>query len=229
MKNDAPVPAPSAQLSPADVMFVCDVLERSGQREAIRRLMEDDEALMAVLGLAEVRRAVLESPALVGISPNLYFLVVVRHVFGQAGMVSAGLTRYVAAVLATRVKNPRTPDGDDVLPDYAGDYVERATAAARFGGVRGGESFAWWKAAGDHFLVLTGLFPAHLDTRCDRRGAPPLDFYENFAARSYRTAADHPQARRHGLAPVLHDLSDAFPEARKALNLAAEEYLFLAN
>ncbi len=184
---------------------------------------------MAILELPAVRRAVVESPALLGISPTLYFLVVVRHVFGRSGMHSAGVTRYVAAVLAARVKPPRTPDGDDHLPDYASDYLERASAATRAGGPQGGEVFAWWKAAGDHFLVLTGLFPAHLDTRCERRGAPPLDFYETFGAQSYRTAAGHPQARRRGLAPVLHDLSEVFPEARRALNCAAEEYLFLEN
>jgi hypothetical protein len=227
MKYDAPLPP--GVLSPRDIAFVCEVLEQSGKQEAIRSLMEDDGALMAVLGLPEVRRAVIESPSLVGISPTLYFLVVVRHVFGRAGLPSVGLTQYVATVLAGRVKNPRTPDGDDLLPDYAGDYVERAAAATRAGGRRGGETFAWWKAAGDHFLVLTGLFPAHLDTRCDRHGAPSLDFYESFGAQSYRTAAAHPQAVRRGLSPVLHDLSDGFSEARRALNQAAEEYLFLAN
>jgi hypothetical protein len=220
---------PSGILTPSDVAFLCDVLEQSGQPEAIRSLMEDESALMAILELAEVRRAIIESPALVGISPQLYFLVIVRHVFGRAGMHSTGLTQYVATMLATRVKSPRTPDGDDRLPDYAVDFVERAAVAGRGSGAHGSESFAWWKAAGDHFLVLTGLFPAHLDSRCERRGAPSLDFYVDFGARSYRTAADHPQARRRGLSPVLHDLAATFPEARRALNQAAEEYLFLAN
>jgi hypothetical protein len=227
MKNEAP--PPPAMLSPRDVTFLCEVLEQSGQQDAIRSLMEDEASLMTVLELDVVRRAVIESPALVGISPTLYFLVVVRHVFGRAGMHSAGLTRYVAVVLAGRAKNPRTPDGDDTLPDYAGDFIERAAAASRTGGPHGGEAFAWWKASGDHFLVLTGLFPGHLDARSDRRGAPPLDFYESFGAQSYRTAANHPQARRRGLSPVLHDLSEAFSDARRALNQAADEYLFLAS
>lgn len=179
--------------------------------------------------MAEVRRAVVATTDLLEISPALYFLVVVRHVFDEAGMTSAGMTRYVAEVLATRVNTPHTPDGDNLLPDYAVDFLERVEAATRAGTARGGEAFAWWKAAGDHFLVLTGLFPSHLDTRRDRLGAPSIDFYDGFAAQSYRTAADHPQARRRGLSPILHDLSDAFPTARKALNQAAEEYFFLAN
>lgn len=227
MENKTPLP--SGRLSPQDVAFLCEVLEQGGHADAIRRLVEDEASLMAILELPEVRRAVIDSPSLVGISPTLYFLVVVRHVFGNGGMHSIGLTHYVAAILASRVKQPRSPDGDDLLPDYAADYVERATAAVRAGGRQTGEAFAWWKAAGDHFLVLTGLFPAHLDTRCERRGAPSLDFYEQFGAQSYRTAADHPKARRCGLSPILHDLSDSFSDARRALNRAAEEFLFLAN
>jgi len=204
-------------------------LEQAGHHDAVRMLFEDDEAVMAILGMAEVRRAVVATTDLLEISPTLYFLVVVRHVFDGAGMTSAGLTRYVAAVLATRVNPPHTPDRDDVLPDYAVDFVARAETASRSVAARGSESFAWWKAAGDHFLVLTGLFPSHLETRRDRQGAPALEFYDGFAAQSYRTAADHPQARRRGLSPILHDLSDAFPTARKALNQAAEEYFFLAS
>ncbi|MFN0128882.1 MAG: hypothetical protein ACKV19_19600 [Verrucomicrobiales bacterium] len=222
-------PLPAGLLSPQDMSFLCDVLEKGGHADAIRRLVEDDASLMTILELPEVRRAVIESPSLVGISPMLYFLIVVRHVFGSGGMHSIGLTRYVAAILASRVKQPRSPEGDDLLPDYAADYMERATAAARVVGCQAGEAFAWWKAAGDHFLVLTGLFPAYLETRCERRGAPSLNFYEQFGAQSYRTAADHPQARRRGLSPILHDLSDSFSDARRALNRAAEEYLFLAN
>lgn len=222
MKNDAPLPP--GLLSPQDVRFLCDVLDQHGRQEAIRALMEDEAALMAIVEMEEVRRAVLDSPALLEVSPTLYFLVVVRRVFGRAGMDSGPVTRYVAVVLAGRVKNPRSPDGDDAPPDYAADFLERAAAARHVG-----ESFSWWKAAGDHFLVLAGLFSSHLERRHEHRGAPRLDFYDGFGARSYRTAAEHPHARRRGLSPVLHDLSDAFPEARRALNTAAEEYLFLAN
>ena len=56
-----------------------------------------------------------------------------------------------------------------------------------------------------------------------------LEFLKMAFQTGYRTAAGHAQAHRRGLSPVLNDLSDAFPEARRALNLAADEYLFLAN
>jgi hypothetical protein len=218
-----PDPRSSGVLTPQDMRFLCEVLAADGQEAAIRSLMEDESSLMNILGLDCVFRAVIESPSLVGISPTFYFLVIVRRVFGTAGMASAGLTRYVATMLASRVRMPRTPDGDDPAPDYAAEFLERAAQA------RPREAFQWWKTAGDHFLVLTGLFPAHLEYRSDRRGAPPLHFYEDFGARSYRTAADHPRAQNTGLSPILHHLSDAFPDARRALNTAAEELLFLAN
>jgi hypothetical protein len=216
-------PRPPGGFTEEDVRFLTGVLAADGGEEAIRSLIGDEDSLMAILGMDRVFRAVIESPSLVGISPRLYFLVIVRRVFGSAGMASAGVTRYVASMLASRVKMPRTPDGDDVLPSFACDILGRAAGASR------GEAFEWWRTAGDHFLVLTGFFPEHLERRCERTGGPPLRFYESFGARSYRTAAEHPRARGTGLSPVLHDLSDGFSEARRALNTAADELLFLAN
>jgi hypothetical protein len=216
-------PEPGGGLTPEDVRFLVGVLEAEGQEEAIRSLVEDEDSLMTLLGMDCVFRAVIESPALVGISPRLYFLVIVRRVFGSAGMASTGVTRYVASMLANRVRMPRTPDGDDVVPDYVSEFLERTA------GAQGAEKFEWWRTAGDHFLVLTGFFPGHLERRSERSGGPPLRFYESFGARSYRAAAEHPRARGTGLSPVLHDLSDGFTEARRALNSAAEELLFFEN
>jgi hypothetical protein len=214
---------PPGVLTSEDMRFLCDVLAADGQETAIRSLMEDEDSLLAVLGLECVFRAVIESPSLVEISPTFYFTVIVHRVFGAAGMASPGLTRYVATMLASRVRLPRTPDGDTTVPDYAVEFLERAAQ------VRPRESFQWWKTAGDHFLVLTGLFPGYLEHRSERRGTPPLEFYEDFGARSYRTAAEHPRAHNTGLSPILHNLSDSFSDARIALNTAADELLFLAN
>ena len=213
----------SAALQPQDMVYLCEILARHGQEAALRSLLEDEDALDQILALEVVFRQVIESPAIVGISPQFYFMVVVRHVFNAAGVGSRPLNDYVAVMLARRVRRASDPTGDGEMPDYAVDVLERVQQA------RGREEFAWWRSAGDHFLLLTGLFAEHLERRCERQGAPALDYYEEFGARSYRAAAEHPQARRTGLTEVLHDLSEKFAPARKALNVAAEEYLFLAN
>jgi hypothetical protein len=82
-------------------------------------------------------------------------------------------------------------------------------------------------AAGNQFLVLTGLYPKFLRKRHEQGHAPGVDFYEKFAARSFRHAAD-----RCGCAVVRSrrlygKLADAMPQARRALNRIAEEFVFL--
>ncbi len=211
------------RLTPRDVAFLSEVLEQEGRSEALRSLLEDDEGLLAVLALDAVFKAVVESPALVGISPQFYFLVVVRHAFSKVGIDSRKVTTYVASVLATRTRGASDPTGDDAMPDYALDILDRISRA------RGHETYQWWRTAGDHFLVLTGIFSDHLIRRSEKRGAPGLAFYEDFGAQSYRHAGDCRQARASGTAPLLHEMADAFPDARRALNAAAEEILFLAN
>ena len=84
-------------------------------------------------------------------------------------------------------------------------------------------------AAGNQFLVLTGLFPGFLQRRCERRGAPGVDFYENFARRAYREAADNPNVPRHAPRQLFGDLSEMLPQARRTLNRLAEELVFLGD
>jgi hypothetical protein len=84
-------------------------------------------------------------------------------------------------------------------------------------------------AAGDHFLVLTGLYADFVRRRCEDRGAPSLGFYEDFGSRAYRAAGDHPRARDAEITDTLHRLSDAFTEARRALNRAVDQFLFLSS
>lgn len=215
------VPPPQDRLSAADLTFLIEILDRQGETDALRSLLLDEESLHQILDLPAVLKAVLEAPAIVEISPRLYFYVVVRHVFRQAGIEEVEAARYVAGVLSTRTGAPEGRSSS--APQYVIDFLQRIETAPA------GARFEWWVAAGDHFLVLTGLFSEFIRRRCEDRGAPGIDFYEGFGRRAYREAGDHPKARRKELSGTLHLLSDAFPEARRALNRVAEDYLFLAS
>jgi hypothetical protein len=217
------VPPPKDRLTAADVTFLISVLGEAGNEDAIGSLLRDEDSLRHVLDLPAVFSAVIESPAIVGISPALYFYVVVRRVFRDGGLDDVPLTRYVACVLSGKVRPARHHTGDRPLPDYAIDFIERIQTS------HGVARFDLWVAAGDHFLVLTGLYADFLRRRCEDRGAPSLDFYEEFGSRAYRAAGDHPRARDAEITGTLHRLSDAFGEARRALNRAAEQYLFLSS
>jgi hypothetical protein len=211
------------RLSPSDLAFLIQVLSRERSEEALCSLLLDDETLVSVLDLPVVFKALIESPTIVEISPRLYFYVVVRHVFRRAGLDDVPVTRYVAKVLTGKVNRRRADATEAASPEYAIDFIERIESS------RGGARFEWWIAAGDHFLVLTGLYADFIRRRTENRGAPSLEFYEDFGRRAYRAAGDHPRARRSQLTDTLHRLADAFPDTRKALNCIAEDYLFLAS
>lgn len=71
------------------------------------------------------------------------------------------------------------------------------------------------QALGDFLLATTGVFPDMFLIREERRGAPPIAFYEGMGALGYRTAAEHmktgPEQR------VIEKLSCNFHEARVAV------------
>ena len=217
------MPSCRDRLSGADFAFLTEVLTPGGGKSAISRLWDDPEALREMLDLKEVFRAVLDSPSALQVSAPFYFYVVVRHAFLQAGLSDAGLADYVAGVLAERI----APEPGDVLRDVARGITHAADFLSILETSRGRLRFHLQLAAGNQFLMLTGMYPAFLKRRAERRGAPDVDFYEAFACRAFRGAADNPEAPSCTPRRLLGALSEAMPTARRSLNRMAEEFVFL--
>jgi hypothetical protein len=108
-------------------------------------------------------------------------------------------------------------------------FTHAADFLAIISSAHGRMKFHLQVAAGNQFLVLTGLYPAFLQRRNERRGAPDLEFYESFARQSFRGAADNPGAPGNAPRQLLGALSEAFPVARRSLNRVAEEFVFLGD
>lgn len=211
-----------AGITPADLSFVDSLLTNSDQASPLRTLWQDPEALVAILDLKEIHHALLESPVALPVSPSLYFYVLVRHAFLNGGIEPPELADYVAGVLVEKL---------DVRPDpRAGAMPAWVTHAIDFVSViqsaHGTLRFHLEVAAGDQFLVLTGLFPEFLDHRAERRGAPGIGFYESFAQGAYRRAAGH-QGIGHPARELFGLLAETFPAARRSLNVMTERCLFL--
>lgn len=210
-----------AGITPADITFMEGLLSTRGGSTALASLWEDPEALGAILDLKEIHRALLESPVALPVSPSLYFYVLVRHAFLDGGIDPPELADYVAGVLVEKLS--RRPDPrSGAMPDWVTHTVDFVSVIqSSHGALR----FHLEVAAGDQFLVLTGLYPEFLDHRAGRHGAPGVDFYEAFARHAYRRAAGHP-----GLSPASRDLfgllSEAFPLARLSLNRMSDRCLF---
>ncbi len=208
-----------AGITPADVAFMEGLLANGSP--GLASLWEDPQALEAILDLKEIHKALLESPVALPVSPSLYFYVLVRHAFLDGGIDPPEIADYVAGVLVGKLSHRPDPRSG-AMPGWITHAVDFVSVIQSAQGVL---RFHLEVAAGDQFLVLTGLYPDFLDHRSGRYGAPGIDFYESFARNAYRRAAGHP-----GISPasrqLLGLLSETFPLARLSLNRMTDRCLF---
>lgn len=219
------MPSSRDRFTRADFDFMTAVLAPGEQRLHLAKLWEDPEALREILDLKEILRALLDSPSAVQVSPAFYFYVMVRQAFLQAGIQDPDLADYVAGLLAKRV----CTNTQDPLQDIAHGFSHAADFITIISSAHGRMRFHLQVAAGNQFLVLTGLYPEFIRQRSHRRGSPDLEFYEFFARQAYRGAADNREAPANVPRHLFGALSEALPEARRSLNRMAEEFVFLGD
>jgi hypothetical protein len=217
----------AARFVAEDFCFVRSILTPTSARagSALGRLWDDPEALREILDLKEILRSLLDSPGALRVSPAFYFYVLVRHAFLDAGIEDAGVADYVAEVLVEKLE--AAPD--DPMRSLASGYTRAAEFISILHQTQGRLRFHLQVAAGDQFTVLAGLYPGFLQRRAERHGAPDIAFYDAFAQRIYRDAADNPDAPEDAPKHSFGLLSEVFPAARRCLNRVAEEYVFLGD
>ncbi len=208
----------------ADLEFLSEVLAGDDNKGCMLKLWEDPDALREMLDLKEVFRAVLDSPSTLRVSPAFYFYIVVRHAFVQADIQDVDMADYVAGVFSSRVGMRSS----DPFQDISRGYTHASDFLAVISSAHGKLKFHLQIAAGNQFLVLTGLYPSYIEKRNQRSGAPDIHFYESFASRAYQSAADNPYSRESAIPrKVLGSLAEIMPQARRSLNRVAEEFVFL--
>jgi len=219
------IPSSRNRFTGADFDFVASVLAPSEQRLHLEKLWIDQEAQREILDLKEVFRGLLDSPAAIQVSPHFYFYVLVRHSFMQAELSDADLADYVAGVMTRSI----AADPADPLQDIARGYTHAADFLSLISSANGRMRFHLQVAAGNQFLVLTGLYPGFLKARCEKRGGPDLGFYESFAQQAFKSAADCKDGPGTASRQLFGALAEAMPAARRSLNRVAEEFVFLGD
>jgi hypothetical protein len=194
----------------------------------------DHLSLIELLGDAETRDSLLDSPRLVEailsnaghlfISSHFYFYVLARHVLRDVGITDRKLCDYVASLLETfsRVNGLQAPHAppEDQGRQYVSDMLialNRATSE---------QAFLLRAHVGNYSLFLTGIFHENMQRR-SLRGAPDLAFYEQIGRTNYQLVASHATARRCELSDVYEELADRFREVRIALNRLSDQLLNL--
>lgn len=214
------------RLRSRDFAFIENVF--SGGRSSpgdLEALFEDPDSLLAILEHDQLFRAILELTFPLAISPELYFFVLVRRSLKNAGIEDVEIADYVAATLARHASGG--PLGGSRLDrgridfNYHVDFVRELSDLSHY------ERFFLEVQCGNHFMVLTGLFPGFLEHRADRRGAPGVGYYEGVARQAFLSASDHPLADEFEVRSIYPRLAERFTDTRRALNRMADEYLFL--
>ncbi|WP_411826963.1 hypothetical protein [Luteolibacter sp. AS25] len=206
----------------ADFNFLNEVLAGGQKRGCLLKLWNDPGALREMLDLKEVFRSILDSPSTLSLSADFYFYILVRHAFLQAGITRPDMADYVSRVMAQRLTSGRDP-----LQDIARGYTHTSDFLSIISSSHGKMKFHLQVAAGNQFMVLTGLFPAFITKRNELHNAPDLKFYESFAQCSFKNAASNPKSSNTVPRELLGALSETLPDARRSLNRVAEEFVFL--
>jgi hypothetical protein len=208
-------------ITQADFAFVEALVSAGSGSAAMTKLRDDAEAVTAILDLKEIHRALLESPVALPVSPSLYFYVLVRHAFVDGGIEAPELADYVAGVLVEKLAGRPDPRSG-AMPAWVTHAVDFLSVIQSAHGVL---RYHLEVAAGDQFLILTGLYPEFIGHRAEHKGAPGIGFYESFASRAYHSAAGRP-----GIPAASRELfgllSETLPLARRSLNRMSDRCFF---
>jgi hypothetical protein len=186
--------------------------ERRLRERGIDSLMDDTALIRALLR----RRGVDSAPA-----PLLFYLLV-RHALLEREIHDRRLADYTAAVLLEFGKLGRSPKPEEPLPSslYLVDILTELERA------RGEREFELRAHLGNLALWMAGIFPDHITHRVQRRGAPPLSYYDEMGAAGFRSAAGMQLALQHGLGDLFLRFAEQFTGVRSALNGLSDALFF---
>ena len=182
-----------------------------------------DRGLDELLDDPRLLRGLLDRRPGVCASYPLFSYVIVRHALCGVGERDRVLADFVASILmhfGLRDRASRVTDIDDAEYDTLADL----TGATSGPDVR--RAFLVQAHMGNYALWLSGMFPDYIEGRRSRRGAPPLDYYEDMGRRGYELAASHRLAEEHGLSALFSTAASRFGTLRIALNRVSDAYLF---
>lgn len=205
-----------------DFEFVVQTLAR-GERDAVSlgKLLSDESSRDEVLDNEALYTELIDNCGCLKVSPALYFYVVVRRAFQNAGIRGRELSDYVAAVMLAFGQMTQGK-----LSEEASPYISDLLIMLQDAGPR--QRLLIQTHIGDMTMFISGIFPDRVRRQCDRRGAPSLAFYEQIGQSQYHSAAQDLKAREAGMDKVFLSLADNFHDIRCVLNDMSDRVFHLS-
>jgi hypothetical protein len=207
-----------AQFTADDFSFVVRTLAKS-QRDAVSlvSLLSDEAERDAILDHDLIYESVVDTTGCLKVSAAFYFYILTRRVLRRVALEERALTDYVAAVLLafSNVNQLRAPGDQGPTArsfTYLSDLMTQASNCSPE------QAYVLRVHTANYALFLSGMFADRVHAHVQRRGAPSLSFYESVGQSTFRTVADHPQARRTQLEAIFRLLGEEFRRVRVALN-----------
>ncbi len=213
-----------SKLTRADVALALALLAQQGSETRERGEHElREQGLDALLDDPALLPALVNTPRGREASLPLFAYVLVRHALLQAGEKDRVLADYAASIVlhfGLRDRARRIHAADDATYDTLAALLEDAERSEPR------RAFLVRAHLGNYALWMSGLYPDHIAHRQQRRGAPPLEYFETMGRRGFQMAAEHRLASEYGVAMLFALAAERFPLLRVALNRISDALLF---
>jgi len=182
-----------------------------------------DFGLDSLLDDPRLVRGLLEQGLGASASYRLFSYVIVRHALFAVGEADRSLADYVGSIFlefGLRKRALRVAEVDDE------EWTTLSALAAQSRQADPRRALLVQAHLGNYALWLSGIFPDYIESRRHRRGAPPIDYYEDMGKLGFSLAAANNLAAEHGMAEVFGRAADRFATLREALNRLSDERIF---
>lgn len=176
----------------------------------------------SLLDDAQVVRTLLRRGGIELAPAPLIFYLLVRHALLEREIHDQQLADYTAAVLLEFGRLGSRRFRTDGLPNtiYLTDILAEIERA------RGHREFVLRAHLGNVALWMAGVFPDFITHRVQRRGAPPISYYDEMGAAGFRSAASMDAALRQDVGDLFLRFADQFSNVRSALNGLSDALFF---
>ncbi len=179
--------------------------------------------LDALLDDADLVRRLLRRGGIDLAPAPLIFYLLVRHALLEREIHDRQLADYTAAVL---LEFGRLGHGGSTAGDALPVTIYLTDILAEIDHARGEREFALRAHLGNVALWLGGVFPDFITHRVQRRGAPPLSYYDALGASGFRSAGSMAAALRYDVGDLFLQFADQFTSVRSALNGLSDVLFF---